>query len=183
MHMVIGFVLASLLKKKKKGGPALPVIPGKFEISHAMPGRIRFRVPSLAARTDSQIKTIKHELPQIKEIHSVDINSYSGSIVVVYDADGIEPYIVCGLLVRILGLEADLDSRPESVIQKEIKSIGNAFNQAMYNSTSGALDLTSAFILLTISLGLYKIVLQNDRTLPGGINLLWWAYVMAKGQK
>jgi hypothetical protein len=69
------------------------------------------------------------------------------------------------------------------VVQKEIKIIGNAVNQAVYNSTSGTLDLTSAFILLTISLGLYKILLQNDRTLPGGINLLWWAYVMAKGRK
>ena len=55
MHMVIGFILASLLKKKKKTGQAMPVIPGKFEISHSMPGRIRFRVPSLESGADSQI--------------------------------------------------------------------------------------------------------------------------------
>ena len=183
MHMVIGFILAAILKKKKKAGQALPVIPGKFEISHAMPGRIRFRVPSLESRADSQIKTIRDELPQITEIHSVDINSYSGSILVEYDTDGIEPYVVCGLLVRILGLEADLDSRPESAVQREFKIIGNAVKRAVYNTTAGTLDLTSAFILLTMFLGLYKIVLQNDRTLPGGINLLWWAYVMAKGRK
>jgi hypothetical protein len=179
--MVIGFILASILKKKK-GGHALPVLPGKFEISHAMPGRIRFRIPSLEARAESQIQTIKNELPQISEIHSVEVNSYSGSILVQYDADRIEPYVVCGLLIRALGLEAELESRPESAIQKELKLIGNAVNQAVYNTTAGALDLTSAFILLTMSLGLYKIFLQNDRTLPGGINLLWWAYVMAKGR-
>ena len=182
MHMVIGFVLASLLKRKKKGVQALSFIPGKFEISHAMPGRIRFRVPLLGTRTPSQIETLKKELPKISEIDSVEVNLHSGSILVQYKIGEIEPYIVCGLLIRILGLEAELESRPESVIQKEIKIIGNAVNQAVYNSTSGTLDLTSVFILLTISLGLYKIFLQNDRTLPGGINLLWWAYVMAKGR-
>lgn len=182
MHMVIGFILASLLKKKKKSGQAMPVIPGKFEISHSMPGRIRFRAPSLETRADSQIQTIRNELPKITEIHSVEINSYSGSILVQYDVDGIEPYIVCGLLIKVLGLEAELDSHPESAVQKELNLIGNAVNQAVYNTTAGTLDLKSAFILLTISIGLYKIFLQNDRTLPGGINLLWWAYVMAKGR-
>ena len=181
MHMVIGFILAALLKKK--GGQTLPVIPGKFEISHAMPGRIRFRVPSLDTRPPSQIETVRNEMPKITEIHSVELNTHSGSILVEYEFGAIEPYIVCGLLIKVLGLEAELESRPESVVQKEIKFIGNAVNQAVYNSTSGTLDLTSAFILLTISLGLYKILLQNDRTLPGGINLLWWAYVMAKGRK
>ena len=181
MHMVIGFILAAILKKKK-AGRTLPVIPGKFEISHAMPGRIRFRVPSLGDRADSQIKTIRNELPELTEIHSVEINSYSGSILVEYDVDGMEPYVVCGLLIRILGLESELESQPESVVQKELKLIGNAVNRAVYNTTAGTMDMTSAFVLLALSLGIYKIVLKNDRSLPGGINLLWWAYVMAKGR-
>jgi hypothetical protein len=180
--MVIGLILASLLKKKKKTGQAMPVIPGIFEISHSMPGRIRFRVPALGTRAGSQIQTVQNELPKITEIHSVEINSYSGSIVVQYDVDGIEPYIVCGLLIKVLGLEAHLDSCPQSAVQKELNLIGSAVNQAVYNKTAGALDLTSAFVLLTLSLGLYKIIIQNDRNLPGGINLLWWAYVMAKGR-
>jgi hypothetical protein len=180
--MVIGFILASLLKKKKKAGQAMPVIPGKFEVNHSMPGRIRFRIPSLETRADSQIETVRKELSKIPEILSVEVNSYSGSILVQYEVDKIKPYIVCGLLIKVLGLEAELESRPESALQKEIKLIGNAVNQAVYNSTAGALDLTSGFILFTISLGLYKILIQNDRSLPGGINLLWWAYVMAKGR-
>ena len=182
MHMVIGFILASLLKKKKNAGQTMPVIPGKFEVNHSMPGRIRFRVPSLETRADSQLETIRKELPKIPEIQSVEVNSYSGSILVQYDAAGIEPYIVCGLLIKVLGFEAELASRPESTVQKEINLVGNAVNQAVYNSTGGTLDLTSGFILFMISLGLYKILIQNDRSLPGGINLLWWAYVMAKGR-
>lgn len=180
MHMLIGFVLASLLRKKK-AGQAMPVIPGRFEVSHSMPGRIRVRVPQIEAGAGSQIQTVQNELPKITEIHSVEVNTRSGSILVRYDTEGIEPHIICGLLIRIFGLETELASRPVSAVQKEIKLIGNAVNQAIYNSTAGALDLTSGFILLTVSLGLYKILIQNDRSLPGGVNLLWWAYVMAKG--
>ena len=53
-----------------------------------------------------------------------------------YDVDGIEPLIVCGLLIKALGLEAELESYPESTIQKEIKLIGNAISRAVYNSTA-----------------------------------------------
>ncbi len=179
MHMLIGFVLASLLKKKK-AKQAMPVIPGKFEVSHSMPGRIRFRVPSIESGAGSHMQTVRSELPKIPEIHSVEVDNRSGSILVHYDRDGIEPHIICGLLIRVFGLENELTRRPVSAVQKEIKYIGDAVNQVLYNSTSGALDLTSAFILLSVSLGLYKILIQNDRARPGGINLLWWAYVMAK---
>ncbi|MDJ0815972.1 MAG: hypothetical protein QNJ58_07200 [Desulfobacterales bacterium] len=179
MHMLIGFVLASLLRKKKTS-QSLPLIHGKFEVSHSIPGRIRFRVPSIESGAGSQIQTVRNELPKIPEIQSVELDTRSGSILVHYDADGIEPHIICGLLIRVFGLENELARRPDSVVQKEIRYIGDAVNQALYNSTAGTLDLTSAFILLSISLGLYKILIQNDRALPGGINLLWWAYVMAK---
>ena len=117
--------------------------------------------PRLNPEPIHRLQTIRNELPKITEIHSVEINSYSGSIVVQYDVDGIEPYIVCGLLIKVLGLEAELDSRPESAVQKELNLIGNAVNQAVYNTTAGILDLTSAFVLLTISLGLYKIIIAK----------------------
>jgi ABC-type microcin C transport system permease subunit YejB len=177
--MLIGFVLASLLKKKK-ASQALPLIHGKFEVSHSMPGRIRFRVPSIESGAGAHIQTVRNELPKIPEIQSVDVDTRSGSILVHYDAAGIEPQIVCGLLLRIFGLENELTRRPVSAVQKEIRYVADAVNQVLYNSTAGTLDLSSAFVLLSMSLGLYKILIQNDRSLPGGINLLWWAYVMAK---
>jgi hypothetical protein len=179
MHMLIGFVLASLLRKKKTS-QTLPLIHGKFEVSHSIPGRIRFRVPSIESGAGSQIRTVRNELPKIPEIHSVEADTRTGSILVHYKSGGIDPQIICGLLIRIFGLENELTHRPDSTVQKEIKYVGDAVNQAIYNSTAGALDLTSAFFILCVSLGLYKILIQNDRSLPGGINLLWWAYVMAK---
>ena len=183
MHMVIGFILASLLKGKRKTGQILPIIRGQFEASHSLPGRIRFRVPLIENKDNTQIGIIRNELSKIPDIESVDICSSSGSILVQYDNERIEPYVVCGILIKVLGLEAALDSQPESAVQREMRMIGNAINHTVYNSTAGALDLTSAFIILIMSFGLYRIIIQKDRSLPGGINLLWWAYVMAKGRK
>jgi len=181
--MVLGFILASMLKRRRKADQSLPIIQGQFEASHSLPGRIRFRVALIENKENTQIETIRNELTKIPDIQSVEICSYSGSILVRYDDERIEPYVVCGILIKVLGLEDALESHPESIVQREIRLIRNAINQTVYNSTAGTLDSTSAFVILIISLGLYKIIFQKDRSLPGGFNLLWWAYVMAKGRK
>jgi copper chaperone CopZ len=181
--MVIGFILASLLKGKRKTGPILPVIRGQFEATHSLPGRIRFRVPLIEHRDNAQINSIRNALKRIKGIDSVEAFASSGSILVLYDDKIIEPIVVCGILIKLLGLEAALDSQPVPAVDKEMKMIGNAIDHTVYNASGGAFDFTSAAVLLMISLGLYKIIIQKDRSLPSGINLLWWAYVMAKGRK
>jgi hypothetical protein len=180
--MVVGFILASILKRRRKTEPFLPIIQGQFEASHAIPGRIRFRVPLIENKENTQIENIRNELTRIPDIQSVEICSNSGSILVQYDGESIEPYVVCGILIKVLGLEDTLGTHPESIVQREIRMVANAINQTFYNSTAGTLDLTSAIMILIILFGLYKILFQKDRSLPGGITLLWWAYVMAKGR-
>ena len=165
MHMVIGFILASLLKGKRKTGQTFPVIRGQFEATHSLPGRIRFRVPIIEHRDKAQLDGVRNALSKIKGIDSVEICASSGSILVLYNDDTIEPVVVCGILIKVLGLEAALDSQPVPVIDREMRMIGNAIDHTVYNSTGGALDLTSAAVLLMMSLGLYKIIIQKDRSL------------------
>lgn len=183
MHLMIGFVLASLLRRKKNNALTLPNIRGEFEARHALPGRIRFRVPMLETADNFHIETIQKELSKVPHIHSVNISPFSGSILIQYNTAKIEPPLICGILIKILGLENAFETIPESAVQREIRMIGDAFNQAVYNKTAGALDLTSAIFILTLSLGLYKTIILKDRALPGGFNLLWWAYVVAKSRK
>jgi hypothetical protein len=47
--------------------------------------------------------------------------------------------MVCGIMIKVLGLEAALESHPESAVQREIKIIGSAVDQAVYNTSAGAL--------------------------------------------
>jgi hypothetical protein len=124
------------------------------------------------------IDTIKKELIRLPEIDRVEVNPVSGSMVLVYNDEDINASIVCGIVLKLLGLEDVMDAQPQSLAQKEVKLIGTSLNRQVYNSTAGIIDLTSALALTLFILGLYKIVLQQDRNTPSGFSLLWWAYVI-----
>jgi hypothetical protein len=182
MHLVIGYVLAKLLKQHKSKGELLPVISGQFEVAHHLPGRIRFRIPLLESGNDDVMAAIKKELLNIPDINSVQINAVSAGLLVEFDAEKIDAAIICEILIRLLGLEKIFDNPPESAIQKEIKALGNALNRQIFNSTAGILDSQSALFLAVFVLGLYVIFVKRDRSLPGGINMLWWSYVILKSR-
>jgi hypothetical protein len=83
--MVIGFVLASLLKRKGIRTNTLPSIFGKFEVVHAIPGRIRYFAPLLEDIDKSLLNRIEGKLSEIDGINSVHVNPISGSIILKYD--------------------------------------------------------------------------------------------------
>ncbi len=183
MHMVVGFLLASLLRKKKGMKAGLPSIIGKLETVHAVPGRLRFNSQLLIGLQDNTQKKISGEVKKIVGIERVDINTRSGSLLIVYDPPTIQPFVVHGIIVKVLGLENDLEKSSDGLITRELGLIGRAFNQQIYQSSGGLMDLRSSLMLSILMLALYRIVIQGDRTLPGGVNLLWWTYVMAKRGK
>jgi hypothetical protein len=95
-----------------------------------------------------------------------------------YTDEEIKASIICGILLKLLGLEDDLDAQPQSLAQKELNLIGTSLNRQVYNSSAGIFDLTSALALTIFASGLYKILVQRDRNTPSGFSLLWWAYVI-----
>ncbi len=178
MHMLVGFILTRLLKRAQNTNPILPHLRGKFEVLHSMPGRIRFLIPMLEAQDSKVIDAVKNELSELPEIKEVDINSVTGTLVLQYNAEEIDAAIVCGILLKLLGLEDVLDAQPQSLAQKELSLIGTSLNRQVYNSSAGVLDLTSSLAITLFLLGMYKIIIQKERTTPGGFSLLWWAYVI-----
>ncbi len=178
MHMLIGLLLTRFLKRAHETNGFLPRVRGKFEVLHTMPGRIRFRIPMLEGQDNEVIGAVKKELIRLPEINRVEVNPVSGSLVLDYNSEKINPSIICGILLKLLGLEDALDARPQSIAQKELNLIGTSLNRQVYNSTAGIFDLTSALALTIFVLGLYKIILQQDRNAPGGFSLLWWAYII-----
>ena len=180
MHMLVGLLLTRFLKHAHSKSGNLPHIRGKFEVIHTLPGRIRFRIPMLEGQDPEIIDSIEKELKRLPEINSVDLNPISGSLVLDYHDQEINASIICGILLKLLGLEQDLDAQPQSLIQKELNLIGTSLNHQVYNSSAGIFDLTSALSLSIFSLGMYKIIVQRDRNTPSGFSLLWWAYVIFK---
>ena len=178
MHMLVGLLLTRLLKRAHETSGSLPRIPGKFEVLHTMPGRIRFRIPMLAGQDSKVIDAVKKELSRLPEINRVDINPVSGSLISEYNVEKINASIICGILLKLLGLEDAMNAQPKSLAQKEINLIGTSLNRQVYNSSAGIIDLTSALAFTIFALGLYKIIVQQDRNTPSGFSLLWWAYVI-----
>lgn len=183
MHMVVGFLLASLLRKKTRMRTGLPSIRGKLETAHALPGRLRFVSPLLEGLQGSTQKKIGAEIKKIDGIQTVDINAQTGSLLIVYDHSVMQPYVVHGIVVKVLGLENDLEKSPDGLLTREIALIGRSLNQQIYQSSGGLMDLRSSLMISILMLAIYRIVVQGDRALPGGINLLWWTYVMAQKGK
>ena len=178
MHMLVGLLLTKFLKHAHAKSGFLPHMRGKFEVIHTLPGRIRFRIPILEDQDPEVIETVKKELIRVPEINKVEINPISGSLVLDYRDEEIDASIICGILIKLLGLEDALDAQPKSIVQKELNLIGTALNRQVYNTSVGVLDLTSTLALTIFVLGLYKIIVLQDRNTPGGFSLLWWAYVI-----
>ncbi len=183
MHMVVGFILASLLRQKKRMGMGLPSVQGKLETVHALPGRMRLNSPLLVGLQEKTHKKIGAEIKKIEGIQKVDINVHTGSLLIVYHASAIEAFVVHGIAVKVLGLEGELEKSPTGLLTREIDLIGHSLNQQIHQSSRGVMDLRSSLMLSVLMLALYRILIQGDRVLPGGINLLWWTYVlMHKGR-
>ncbi len=183
MHMVVGFLLASLIRKKTGKQTGLPSLPGKLEAVHALPGRLRLNSPLLEDIHNNIHRKISTEITKVEGIHSADINALSGSLLVTFDASRVDPVIVHGVVTRVLGLEQDFEKSPEGLLTREIELFGRALNQQVYQASGGMMDLRSSLMMGVLMLALYRIVIQGDRTIPGGINLLWWTYVMTKRGK
>ncbi len=183
MHMVVGFLLASLIRKKSGRQTGLPSLPGKLEAVHALPGRLRLNSPLLEDIPNNVNRKISSEIKKVEGIHSADINAHSGSLLVAFDSSRIDPLIVHGVVTKVLGLEQAFEKSPEGLLTREIDLFGRALSQQVYQASGGLMDLRSSLMMGVLMLALYRIIIQGDRTLPGGINLLWWTYVMTRRGK
>ena len=182
MHLLIGYVLARILKQKKVPGERLPVLKGVFEVVHRIPGRIRFRIPLLAGAGDEIIAAMDTELLSIPDIESVQIDPISASLLVRYNQEKIKAPIICGIVLKLLDFEKTFDQAPTSMAARELKDLGRALDLQVYNSTAGMLDLQSGISIVIFGLALYLLLIKRERSLPSGISLLWWSYVIFKSK-
>jgi hypothetical protein len=176
LHLITGFILAGLLGKKKdqKRSPLLS-ITGPIRTSHVLPGRVRFHIFSLK-NDENKIEIVKKQFPKIEGIKSVQINKVSGSVLILFDQDKLEPELLCAALIRLLDLEKELEKIPKPILSKEFREMGDSLNRAVFEKTGGIIDLWTAVPLLLIILGFRKILMDRTTMWPTGITMLWWAY-------
>jgi hypothetical protein len=183
MHIITGLIVSSLLglkkKKKEKGDssqPSEPLLnaPSIISVVHRIPGRIRLRVPSLIGRDETALR-LRTTLGRIDSVSAVGVSPATGSVLFEYDKDRVSADTLAAAVIRLLGLERELDKdvQPESLT--ELRKFEKSLNRAVYEKSGGTLDLRTAMFIVLAVMGIQRILKQGSMALPAGFTLLWWA--------
>lgn len=180
MHLITGLALSFLASRrlghKASTGAASPLLRlrSPVETVHVIPGRVRFRVPAIVSSTDNA-QLVVDTLGKLEAVEHVEASSITGSVLIRYRAGDLSPELLFAALVRILGLEKELEKAPQAAVVREAQDVGRCVNRSLYDKTGGIMDLRGALLVLLLFVGVRKILLERGRALPPGATLLWWA--------
>lgn len=182
MHLITGFIIAALMGKKKQDQKSpLLNIRGPIKTSHLLPGRVRFHVPSVT-KNNEHSEILTDQLPKIDGLDYLSVTKATGSVLIKYDSTKLEPELLVAAIIRLLGLEKELEARPQPIILKEAKEMANSINRAVYEKTGGIIDLWTAIPIILGALGVRKLLTERSAAmLPAGFTLLWWSYTSLLG--
>ncbi len=176
MHLITGFVLANLFGRKKEPGRS-PLLSLRHPIRtrHILPGRVRFETDILINDAKAE-RFLMEQMPKVKGVSRVQISTVTGSVLVEFADNEIQPELLYTVLIRLLGLEKELERVPQSVVLREIRLMGDSLNRAVLERTGGIIDLWTAIPIVLGLVGIRKIMAQGALAVPTGFTLLWWAY-------
>lgn len=161
-------------KRKENQNNKLPNFRGILEIKHYIPGRLRLNC-NFIKQNHNSAKILIDTCTQITGINKVIVNESIGSILVEYDFNILEPVLIMGILLKVLGLESQVKQNPNSLVNKEIINITDSLNRATYEKSNGIIDLKSLVMLLIGGYAMYDIKARPEIR-PCGYTCLWWVY-------
>lgn len=174
MHILTGMLIAGLLGKRRAPS-LLPMLrTGPVQTAHAVPGRIRFRVPSLV-NDASRADFLQEKLSTLGGVQEIAVTHETGSVLIRYQEDQVRPELLFAATVRLLGLEGELEKTPRPAIIRELRSLLDSLNRVVYDRTGGLLDFTSAMSIVLAAVGIQKLAASGSKAMPAGFTLLWWA--------
>ena len=176
MHIITGILLSMLMKgDKKEKKPPLLQIKWPIRTLHLLPGRVRFQIPIMVGR-EEELKAATTQIAKISGVKWVDYNKISGSVLIYFEEGVLQADLLFTALIRLLGLENELQKAPTSYLNTEIRSVIESLNQAVYSKSNGIIDLYTALPLGLAALGISQIIKNKSNIFPTGMTLLWWAY-------
>lgn len=178
MHLVTGAIIAALAGRARQN-KVLQGLPrfrtGPLQIAHALPGRIRFIIPSLRQQHE-QMKGGLEQLRTLRGVKSVDSSPVTGSLMVRFDDNLLPPPLLFSAVARLLGLEHQLAQPITSEVIRELRALGGSLNRMVYDESYGMLDLRTLTIAGLVVLGGRKLLVERWTSVPTGLTLLWWAF-------
>ena len=146
---------------------------GVLEVVHALPGRLRLKIPSLARRSRA-MADFAASLKRLDGISDVTTNPTLGTALVRYDADRLTPSLVVAAATHGFDFETAFRSR-RSLVGGELKAIHYAINQAIMRRSGGVLDLPALMaVLLVVTLVRGVAGRGGPRFSP--LAVLWWLH-------
>lgn len=157
----------------------MPSFYGIVEVKHRLSGRVRLQIESLKGDEETS-KFLEEKLRQVNGINEISVNSLVGSALIKYDENIIEPMLLIGMILNILGLEEEVFKKKSGTLYSAMKETIDIVDLTIYNKTKGILDLKTVIALFFIGYGVKK--LRQNPIMPNGVNLLWWGYnLVARG--
>lgn len=165
-----------LLKDNKKNQCnqlKLPSFPNIVEVRSAIKGRIRLYIPLLKdnAMLSEQVLKEFEGIPVIKE---VKINTKIATLLMIYNEDKVQPHILEGAVIKLLGLDATIHQEEKSVLEREFRTIINAVNKGVFEKTKGFMDAKYLLVIWLLIISVLKFI-QNPETPLNPFSLLWWS--------
>lgn len=157
----------------KKAHQQFVSFSGVLEVVHALPGRMRLRMPSLRARARA-LAEFATSLKRLEGIQDVTVNPVLGTALVRYDAAKLTPSLVVAAAMHGFDFETAVRNH-QSLVGGELRALHYAFNQAIMQRTGGVLDLPALMTVLLI------VTFVRGITGRGGpkvspLAVLWWLH-------
>lgn len=161
------------LSEMKKAHQQIVSFSGVLEVVHALPGRMRLRMPSLRARARA-LAEFATSLKRLEGIQDVTVNPVLGTALVRYDAAKLTPSLVVAAATHGFDFETAVRNH-QSLVGGELRALHYAFNQAIMQRTGGVLDLPALMTVLLI------VTFVRGITGRGGpkvspLAVLWWLH-------
>jgi hypothetical protein len=173
MHIITGLLIARLLGKRGASSLVPLLKSGPVRTAHSMPGRVRFVVPSLVG--DEQRGTaLREKVESLPGIRAVEVSPVTGSVLISYREEAVQAELLFAAVVRLLGLEAELERPPKPVVVEELRSIMDSLNRVVYDRTGGLLDFKSALLIVLAGVGARQLFAEGAKAMPAGFTLIWW---------
>ena len=116
---------------------------------------------------------LQKSLARLDGIRAVEVSAVSGSVLVHFAPDRVKPDMLLGAVIRLLGLEKEIQRTPPSHLGEGIRQAGDSLNHAIHEQTGGMIDLWTSVTLLLVVVGVRQLAAGNAQL---GWPLLWWAY-------
>ncbi len=178
MNLITGFLMAALLgKQSEKLRSPLLNLRGPVATKHLLPGRVRFHIPSLVG--DMQhLSSVAQLLQKLEGVESAKATPLTGSLLVKYREDTIQPELLVAALIRLLGLEKELAKTPGPRLVTAVREGGDALNRVVYDYSGGLIDLWTTVPIVLAVVGIRRLLLPGTNKLPTALTMVWWAYML-----